>query len=242
MIHRQPAIYKLQNKRTGDIYVGGTGNAQGRKRQHEYDLRRERHRNPKLQTAYNDGDRFAFSVLEYLPPEWTDDEIIRREQEWSDFLRPSLNSRSARPKFGSDIELARDRKLAGKRTTPQTEEEKARRAASVKKYWSTHKRRQLTEEEKETISRRLKENPPRKGAILSQELKDRISDSNSRTEYTFISPSGELIIFRNLRRFCKENNLIEWKMQKLSDGRLKPENCAGWTFKEKKFLGYKKER
>src|SRR3990167_11095602 len=155
MIKKQPAIYKLQSKKTGEIYIGGTKNAQGRKRQHDYDFGRTRHGNPKMQKMYLDGDRFEFVVLEYLSDNLSDNDIVIREQEWKNFLNPTLNSRNAIPLFGSDVYLAKERKMSGKRTTPQTEEEKKKRAESVKRYWETHERRKLTPEERARITERL---------------------------------------------------------------------------------------
>ena len=109
----EPAIYKIENEQTGDFYIGGTRNVQARKRNHWYDLRKSRHRNPRLQEAHNLGNTFSFSVLEYLEESFTDDMIVRREQEWMEFLNPSDNGRNAIQKFGSDLELQKERKLAG---------------------------------------------------------------------------------------------------------------------------------
>ncbi len=241
MINKQPAIYKLQSKQTGEIYIGGTRNAQGRNRQHDYDLRKSRHCNPNIQQMYLDGDRFEFVVLEYLPTEISDDGIVRREQEWRNFLKPTLNSRNAIPLFGSDLYLSKQRKLSGKRTTPQSEDEKKRRAESVKKYWDTHEHRKLSQEEKDIISERVSgENHPRWGAITPEERKKRISDGVSQYVYTFISPSGEEIEVRSVRRFARENHLSENWMREVANGIRK--SNSGWVLKEKVYVGYKKER
>ena len=241
MIEKIPAIYKLKNKRTGEIYIGGTRNAQGRKRQHEYDLRSGRHRNPNLQQAYINGDRFDFVILEYLSPELSDDSIVRREQEWKEFLKPSLNSRNAIAIFGSDLELSKQRKLAGKRTTQQTEDEKKRRGESVKRYWATHERRKLTEEEKRKISERVRgENHPAFGKKLPDERRARISDGVSKYIYTFISPDGKEIQTKSVKRFAKENGLSENWMYDLVNGHRKTN--SGWSLKEKIFIGQKRDR
>lgn len=243
MIKNNPAIYKLQSKTSDLFYVGGTRNAQSRKRQHEYDLRKTRHRNPKLQQAFLDGERFSFIVLEYLPEDFTDDQIVRREQEWMKFLNPPLNSRNAIPLFGSDIYIAKERKLAGVRTTPQTDEEKKKRSESVKKYWRERGRRTLSQEEKNIISEKVKgKNHPRWGKKTPEERKRRIADSVSSVEWTFVTPNGKEMCFRNLKSFCKKNNLTENSMLKLSSGKIKKGNYKGWTFKGKKFIGYKKDR
>lgn len=241
MINKQPAIYKLQNKRTGELYVGGTKNAQGRKRQHEYDLRNTRHCNPNMQQAYLDGDRFEFFILEYLPSEMTDDQIVRREQEWKDFLKPSLNSRNPLPRFGSDIYLARERKMSGKSTVPQSEEQKKKRTESVKRYWATHPHRVLSQEERDVISERVKgKNHPLWGKPVSEDRKKRIADGVSPYIYTFISPSGNEFETKSVKTFARENHLSERGMYGIAGGRI--ESNAGWTLKEKKFVGFKRDR
>jgi hypothetical protein len=45
-------------------------------------------------------------------------------------------------------------------------------------------------------------------------------------KYTFISPNGEKVTFKNLSRFCRENNLIRNKMQYVLKGTRK--SHKGW--------------
>lgn len=52
-----------------------------------------------------------------------------------------------------------------------------------------------------------------------------ISEKYAKT-YTFKSPSGELVTFKNLRAFCRENNLHASHMRSLNIGKLR--SHKGW--------------
>lgn len=226
----KPAIYKIENIQTHEIYLGATKNAQNRKRGHFYDLRNRRHRNPKLQADFDasggDLNSFDFVVLEYLDDSLSDTEILNREQAWMDFLHPAYNSRNALPKYGSDYELERERKLAGKSTYVESPEAKERRMNSVREYWKTHTK-VLTEEHKKIISERMKgENHPQYGKTVPEERRKRIAAGVSKVEYKLLSPTGEEVVAVNLKQFCKDNDLSEPRMYELARGLLK--SVKGW--------------
>lgn len=57
-------IYQLVNKDTGERYIGQSENLNHRKACHKYDLQNNRHRNHKLQSAYNKNpDSISFEIL-----------------------------------------------------------------------------------------------------------------------------------------------------------------------------------
>lgn len=230
-IKPEPGIYQLLDEYAHEIYVGVTKNLQARKRQHYYDLRKNRHRNPKVQIAYNSKHSISFAVLEYLPITSSDDFLIRREQEWMDFLQPTLNSRNAILKFGSDLEIQRERKLAGASGRIQTEEEKIRRAESVKLYWKHNPPKKMPIEFVERLKERMKgEKHHNWGKETPQKVKDQISDTLSKYEYVFISPTGDEVTVSNLRRYINETKL--WQLYKLAQGKF--DSYKGWKFVEKK--------
>lgn len=78
-------VYAITSLACGRVYVGSTVNFGARWRAHRAELRRGRHRTPKLQEAWDlHGERrFAFAILEIVP----DITALRlREQSWLDFL------------------------------------------------------------------------------------------------------------------------------------------------------------
>lgn len=235
-IRTEPAIYKLENTLTKEIYVGGTRDAQSRKRHHFYDLRVGRHRNPKLQRDfYENGNVFEFVVLEYLPRHISDDVIVRREQEWIEFLNPYYNSKNAVKVFGSDLDLEKERKLAQQKGRIQSQEEKNKRAESVRLYWKTHQPKKISEWHKKMISTRLSgKGHPNFGKTTSEETKNKISMSLARTEYTFLNPQGDVITVQNLKQYCKNNNMPYNSVMCIVRGTRK--QWRGWKFVHKEVV------
>lgn len=58
----QKGIYKI----TGESYIGQTNNLNRRKQEHFTELSLGSHHNKGMQTDYNNGDRFTFTVLENI--------------------------------------------------------------------------------------------------------------------------------------------------------------------------------
>lgn len=85
------AVYRIQNKLTGDLYVGSSVNPYSRKTQHLSSLRRNKSQHPKLQSNWNEygEDAFVFEIIEQVkdPAQLRD-----REQFWIDRLSPVLNT------------------------------------------------------------------------------------------------------------------------------------------------------
>ena len=238
-IKPEPAIYKLENTITKSAYVGATRNAQNRKRDHLSDLRRGIHRNPNLQNDFikfgSDVSIFDFVVLEYLPIQSSDDYIVRREQEWMDFLHPTYNSRRAIPKFGHDLDLEKERHLSTQKGRVQSEAEKEKRKASMMLYWETHERPKITDYHKQMISQKLSgSGHPNWGRKTPKRVRDAISNSVAKIVYTFISPDGKIITFKNMKRFCEENSLYENGLRRAMNG-TKTE-YIGWVFVEKRMV------
>lgn len=238
-IRPEPAIYKFENVITKDFYVGATRNAQNRRRDHYSDLKLERHRNPKLQDDFlslgKDCSLFEFTVLEYLDLGVTDHQIVQREQAWMDFLHPTYNSRNALPKYGHDLDLEKQRRLAGRRGEAQSQEEKDKRAAAVRAFWKVNPPKIISEYQRKMISERMSgDKHPLWGKPVSEERKKRIADGVSKVEYTFIDPNGNTFIFRNMENFRKEHHFGNKTMSALMKGLL-PEH-KGWKFVSKRRL------
>ena len=73
----KPGIYKLVNKRTGEVFVSYSQRMAGGIQNHLFWLERGRHKNLDLQEDYDNGDRFDVVILkEYID---YDKELIERE-------------------------------------------------------------------------------------------------------------------------------------------------------------------
>lgn len=109
-----------------------------------------------------------------------------------------------------------------------------------------------TEETKRKISESLKQsNHPIHGSNHAEETKRKISETKTgvnlpkdsphfsdkfslnmskikeKYEYTIVSPDGETFITKNLKQFCKDNNLHQSNMQRVASGKRK--TCQGWV-------------
>lgn len=86
-LNNKSGIYKIENLKTGVIYIGSSVNINRRKGAHFSALNRGVHRNPRLQHSYNshnnNSDIFEFSTIEFCEQ----DIIVEREQYWLDHYK-----------------------------------------------------------------------------------------------------------------------------------------------------------
>ena len=57
-------VYKIVNKRTGEVFVSHSKNMKKGIEEHQFNLRTNKHHNKLIQNDYNSGDRFNFIILE----------------------------------------------------------------------------------------------------------------------------------------------------------------------------------
>jgi group I intron endonuclease len=83
-------IYKIINMVNGKFYIGSAVNFQRRFYIHKNQLNLQKHRNSKLQRAWNKygGAAFEFVAVEEV---LNREQLIATEQSWLDLLRPDLN-------------------------------------------------------------------------------------------------------------------------------------------------------
>lgn len=83
------AVYKIENSKTGDFYIGSSVDYVYRKWVHIKELLDNKHHNPILQNSWNKhgADAFVFSILE----EVKNGKLIEREQYYIDTLNPRYN-------------------------------------------------------------------------------------------------------------------------------------------------------
>lgn len=85
-------IYKIENLKTRDCYVGSTTNYSRRKKRHFEDLKDNKHHSIILQRAYNKygKDLFVIHVIDKIEYE-TKEEILEKEQYYIDTILPKYN-------------------------------------------------------------------------------------------------------------------------------------------------------
>jgi group I intron endonuclease len=67
------------------------------------------------------------------------------------------------------------------------------------------------------------------GKKISQETREKLKGKESASkEYSFMTPNGEIIYFRNLSKFCKSHKLSISNMCSLAKGKRK--SCGGYTY------------
>lgn len=180
---KQPVLYKITNVVNGKFYVGSTGNARERFRQHRNKLRRGVHHCAHLQAAWNKygEDCFKFSIIEHIE---SMEALVEAENKWlidhvgkencynaGTRADAPMRGRSgvAHPNFGK----------------PQTSEQKAQISATLKEFYAAdyfnHPRvgKTHSEETKAKISASKKANPVAywQGKKRSEETKAKISEA-----------------------------------------------------------------
>jgi group I intron endonuclease len=83
-------IYQIRNTLNNKVYVGSTKNFEKRKGEHFRDLKKNNHKNVKLQRSFNKygEDKFIFEILCLYPYDKT---IVAEEQKWIDNLNSKKN-------------------------------------------------------------------------------------------------------------------------------------------------------
>lgn len=79
----QPAaVYKIENTKTGQTYIGQTTAYKERCYQHKSALRHNKHPNPKLQEDHNKYglDAFEFKIIKEFPPDAPSDILLQEEE------------------------------------------------------------------------------------------------------------------------------------------------------------------
>ena len=79
---------------------------------------------------------------------------------------------------------------------------------------------------KETLDKRSK---ALKGRDISKEWREKLSNANCKNIYKLISPNGETFTVNNLRKFCKENNLLNAGFWQLLRNKPRQKSYKGWN-------------
>lgn len=223
------SVYCILNIYTNKRYVGSTTNFSDRKGCHLYDLRHERHSSKLLQSEYNE---YGEGSLKFFKLEEVEtfqlDELISREQFWIDFYNPEYNVNMIAgyrfPKHTNESkEKIRNRMLGRK----QSQEEKDKRASAIRKFWKTHPAKIIPQAIREHLSKiNIGKKNPNWGRKRTPEQLKNMSEGRSNVFYTFKSPDGEMITFRNLSK--AQIGIPYGALRNLYRGITK--SYKGWTF------------
>ena len=153
-------IYCIENTQNGHRYIGSSGNITQRFGDHKSSLKRGRHVNKHLQSAWNKygADAFKFSVIEYCDV----DQLAVREQFYIDSTNPEYNK--ARGVFASMLGYKHSAETVEKNRQShiglvQSEESKEKKRAyrhtaeAIQKIIQASTNRVKTDETKNKISR-----------------------------------------------------------------------------------------
>jgi len=224
-------IYQIVNIETNERYIGCTKNFNSRKANHLYDLRKDEHKNPKLQQAYNEygEENLAFLKLEYVSG--SKKLLLEREQYWIDLLLPEYN---AELKAGSSTSHVKKPSVRSKISQSMKEvwkdpEYRANYSKVRGSMPSNRKGAKLSEETKEKIRQaNLGKNNPNYGKPRSEITKEKISIAQGKTYDGLVSPDGDIYTpIHNMSQFCREFDLNVSSMVAVVNGRRS--HHKGWT-------------
>lgn len=154
-------IYQITNMSNGKYYVGSADSFERRTWQHKYALRNNKHKNPKLQAAWNKygEDMFVFEVLEVVP------EGVSQLALENTYLHKCVGLPECY-NINKDAELSRLGQTLSKDSKDKISKSRAGKAAGPDHYRYGAK---LSEDVRAKISATQKGRPnPRKGQKMSE--------------------------------------------------------------------------
>jgi group I intron endonuclease len=201
-IPQTSGVYKIVCIPTGKIYIGSAINLHKRRREHWADLRAFRHRNRRLQNAWNKyGEtEFKFEVIELVLASF----ILEREQFWMDKLRASDRHKgfNLHPTAGSAYGFRRSE-----------ESKQKNRLAALKQQVTDETRRQHSVRQKDMWQ--------------SPIYRKRMSLAHSK-KWIVTDPDGHEYKIVNLTQFCRERGLSDKIMSTVACGRSRTRSYRGW--------------
>lgn len=228
-------IYLLYNIYNGRKYVGSSRSLGHRKSCHFSGMARGDHENYKIQKECNTYgiEAFRWCVLEHCEVA----ELLAREQWWIDSLKPEYNIlQTATSHLCSETEkrkLSRRIQAEKIRGRKQPQEEKNKRAQSLREHWALPQfkgTKKVSEEQKKVLrEKNMGENNPNWGLHRSVETKKMMSEKMSKIVYTFLSPDGDTVSVRNISNGGLDGTGLSYSTaRRLYQGKSKV--IKGWSF------------
>jgi group I intron endonuclease len=181
-----------------------------------------------MQSDFNElgEDSFVIFVLEEIKTN-DRDLLFSREQYWMNKYSPEYNVSKYAGHYICMNESSARKSADSRRGRNQSQEEKDKRASSLKKFWATHPAKVISKEMREHLSKiNMGKNNPNWGRKRTPEQLKRQSEGRANTVYTFKSPEGDTVSFRRITE--SPTPLSYSTLRKLVRGILK--ESMGWTF------------
>lgn len=234
MVNKQVCIYKIINKNKGKFYIGSTNNFIRRKREHYYQLEKQKHCNKHLQRSFDTygKDVFEFEVLFNLHP-YLLPCLHTIEQKFIDTLEPEYNQQKIVGQYSGYICSEQTKDIISNASRNRECKPETRALLSTKmKIISNRPENKLRVSKEKT------------GVVLSETCKKKISSAlMGNTNWTYRNkttmsnhqkeiiikakaknwiityPDGQKESIFNLAQFCKDNNLNPANMRSTSCGK-----------------------
>lgn len=228
-------VYKITNITNGKIYVGQTiRSLEKRWKQHIYNARRGS--NKPLHKAIQKYGEEKF-LVESLCKCYSQSDLNEKEAEYG----LSLNALSPN---GYSLKLGTGRGTVSEETRKRLSISHIGIQAGENNYWfgksrlgveSPHYGKSHTQETRQQISKAMKgrydgENHPQYGTKHTEETKEKQRLKKVKKTYYFISPFGDKVEIKNVRKFCRDNSLHHGHMYAVAQG--KEQQHKGWTLWE----------
>lgn len=233
-------VYKITNLTNDKIYIGSAANGfKARWQKHKSDLKLNKHRNQKLQKAYNKygKDVFVFEILAKCPPEY----VIKLEQYFIDSLKPFYNicliaGSSLGVKRSAEYKEKLSKSRIGYKASNEFCENQSKRMignsiTAGRKLSDEHKAKVIATGRTHAKETKEKMRIAQTGKIYSEDVIKNMSVAKCKYIYTIKNVlTGETASCNNLRLFAQEN--------KLHDGHLF-ETLAGKNGQGKRVIQHK---
>lgn len=196
-------IYAIINIITNVKYIGSAKNIFRRWGEHKKFLKKGTHKNKFLQNSWNKHGELFFDFVTLELCDFC--ELIEKEQKYLDFyildggvfnLNKNVSGFHGRKHTEETKMKISETKRNQCLNQKHTEESKIKISMALK----GKKRKPLTQEHKLKISLSSDRHP------MSEENKIKILESNTK-EFKLISPTGDIVIGRNISQFSRENDL-----------------------------------
>jgi group I intron endonuclease len=252
---KKSGVYAIVNNITGKMYIGSTKMFIKRFTYHKNELIKNKHHSIKLQRSYNKygGEFFEFIILEEVLDK---NELYVIEQNWLNKTQVWIDGYNISP-YAGNYQLAYDNKQRASKEyiviSPTDEqynvfglndfcEEHNLDASGMTKvakgiYNHVKGWRCFYKELAPTFIVpfiEFKNNIDQQNKIIKHKIVTKMSEQNIKT-YTVVDPNNNIFLIKNLKMFCKKNNLKYSSMLNISIGYQSQHK--GWQC----FLGKKTE-